>query len=275
MTKQSSDISYAYAQLGLAPGATLSEIREVLIHARAYRFFTKERVEHVRRFVDFFAARETLGGFEYSYIEIKKLYHLKAMELHPDRNKGNKASEDQLKTINAAYNIIENIHRQSKNYFKQNERQRLDLERHFREETERERPPRRRQTPEPPLPPTEDPAAARPRQAGSKKYMAASIPRSIRTTRLPYLPLNTIIGCTFTKKENDINYVFDIIMLPEDQFIRAKSYLGSPAIMSADLQYGKFSPPYIPRDTKEVIIPPDELDPEKYARNYFKKAFKI
>ena len=47
-----------------------------------------------------------------------------------------------------------------------------------------------------------------------RTYMAASVPRFIRTARLSHLPLNTIIGYWFTKAADNSHYVFDVIMLP-------------------------------------------------------------
>jgi len=105
------------------------------------------------------------------------------------------------------------------------------------------------------------------------KYMAASIPRYIRTARLSHLPRSTIIGCWFTKAAGNVNYVFDVIMLPEAQFLRAKSHLAVPESALPSLQCGKFAPPYSPTDIKEITIPLDESDPEGYAKSHFIKEF--
>ncbi|MDR3425137.1 MAG: DnaJ domain-containing protein [Alphaproteobacteria bacterium] len=284
MAQYSIDLAYAYAQLGLAEGASLDEIREVLALAVAYRFSTAERVEHIRQLVEFFLARAQLGGLDASFAEIKKAYRQKAMALHPDRNWGDAASGEQLKGINAAYALVDAVHRQAKAYYRQNEDARRDSELQARKATQRERPAGKEKKYTQAASQTTRPAEAerakektksRSRSASSKIYMAASIPRSIRAARLGYLPLQAIIGCRFIKKENDLNLVFDIVMLPEDQFLRAKFYLSVPDMMGADLHSGRFMPPYILRDIKEIIVPADEADPEKYAKAYFKKEFRL
>jgi molecular chaperone DnaJ len=38
--------------------------------------------------------------------EIKKAYRKKAMEYHPDKNQGDKASEDKFKEVNEAYEVL-------------------------------------------------------------------------------------------------------------------------------------------------------------------------
>ncbi|HUY69133.1 MAG TPA: hypothetical protein VMV79_07515 [Alphaproteobacteria bacterium] len=106
-----------------------------------------------------------------------------------------------------------------------------------------------------------------------RTYMAASVPRFIRTARLSHLPLNTIIGYWFTKAADNSHYVFDVIMLPALEFLRTKSYLAVPDTASPSLQAGKFAPPYIPKDVKEVTVPSDEADPESFARAHFIKEF--
>lgn len=260
MTVYPIDVAYAYSQLGIDPGSSLERIGEVLANAAG----PKARIQHVRRFAEFFFARALLGSFETSFADIRKAYHRKAMDLHPDRNRGDKETEEQLKAINAAYARVEEINREAKAYYKQPEPVCHDIEQQARQATESEKP-------QQPDKPKEKKTA--PRSSSARKYMAASIPRSIRTARLGYLPVQTIIGHRTIKKEKDINFIFDIVMLPEIQFVRAKSYLSAPDIINAQLQYGKFTPAYTPQDVKTVTVPPGEPDPEAYARNYFMKEF--
>jgi hypothetical protein len=277
MPEPSIDISYAYAQLGLAQGESLEEIRAVLTYAAAARFSTKARLAHVRKFVEFFEARANLACFDAPFAEIKKAYHRQAMELHPDRNKG--GNEEQLKQTNEAYARIDAVQRQAKAYYKQAADVRREVEQEARRSTESERPAEAKAPPRRADAKTASAASGKKtterRAAGSKKYLAAFLPRSIRAARLDYLPARTIIGYKVTKKPGDLNLVFDCIMLPEDQFVRARSYLAAPDVMGAALGQGKFSPPYILKDIKEIVVSAGEDDPEEFAKNYFLKVFGI
>jgi hypothetical protein len=108
-----------------------------------------------------------------------------------------------------------------------------------------------------------------------KKFMAASVPRFLRASRLSYLPLKCIIGSWRIEIEDDINLVFNVVMLPADEFTRAKSYLATPTLTTPSLHYGRFAPAYGFKDTKEIIVPADEADPENYAKAYFLEAFNL
>ncbi len=276
MGGDANDITYAYLQLGIKAGATLAEIQAVLARAEAYRFSTKARVDHVRRFVEFFAAREKLGGINIPFADIRKAYRRKAMELHPDRNAGDKQSEDVLKDINNNYGLVEKIHQQAKIFYKKSAEEQTEMAQQARETTALER--GGQPKPEPRVEPAKRGRAYRSTftsPVGGKKYMAASVPRSIRTARLSYLPPHVIIGHGSVKRENDITYIYDYFMLPEDQFLRAKGYLSAPEIINPILQYGKFNPPYILKNTKEVFVPEGVRDAEAYARDYFRKEFGI
>ena len=108
-----------------------------------------------------------------------------------------------------------------------------------------------------------------------KKYFAASVPRSVRTTRLSYLPPSAVIGCWFIKTENQLNFIYDVIMLADVQFARAKSYLATPETAIPSLHHGKFSPPYTLTDLKEVVVPTDEPDPHAFAKAHFMLQFDL
>jgi|GEM_PF-2488197 hypothetical protein len=284
MTEYSIDVAYAYIQLGLEPGASFEQTGAVLANARAYRFSTQERVKHVERFVKFFTERAKLGTPEQSFADIRKTYHRQAMAFHPDRHRGSKRAEEQLKIVNAAYAIVEDIHREAKDYFRQSEDARREIERDTRQTTERETPPdikkAHAKVPEEPRVEAEpETSAPEPRPAwratapGEKRYMAASIPRFVRTARLGHLPLDCVIACWFVKRDKDINLVYDIIMLPEREFLRARAHLGTPNVITPTLQRGGVSSPYVPQDTKVVTVSADEPNPEYFARNYFRKEF--
>jgi hypothetical protein len=282
MVEYSIDVRYAYAQLGLDDGSSLDAIQAVLACAIAYRYFTKARIDLVQEYTGFFIARSKLGSINTPFSDIKKAYHKKAMALHPDRNRGDKETEDQLKDINGSYALVEAMNRTAKAYYKQSEDIRRELERKAREATENEKPepkPQRRNASNSARHAHFKSAShtasarARPTSSSKLKYMAAAIPRSIRAARLGHLSLHAIIGCKFTPKKNDLNLVFDIVMLPEKLFRRARSYLAVPDMAGVHLTYGNFSPPYIIKDFKEVVVPDQESDPERYAREHFIAAF--
>ena len=200
------------------------------------------------------------------------------MELHPDRNPDAQA-EETLKTLNAAYALIEDVHRRARDYYRQDEKTRQQSEREARAAAAREQ-----RVQEPKSAPSSAGARAKmraetsapsPQNKGGKagKYMAASVPRSIRTARLGYLPVHTIIGTKSVVLHDGTHYIMDVIMLPQDQFLRAKSYLATPEIALPALQYGKFAPAYTPRDIAEFIVPKNTENPEAIARAYFIEKF--
>jgi hypothetical protein len=273
------DVVFAYGQLGIDAGGHIQRIHEVLANATAYEFTTRARIAHVRRFVDFFVARERLGTIEYPFDKIRKSYYKQAMALHPDRNKDDKIAEEKLKIIIAAFEVVEQIHREAKDYFKRSEEMRLEIERQARETTELEIPTDvKKQTPQPTEEDREETTKpAQPRRARSHEmiYMAAGVPRYIRTARLGYLPLDCVIGSSATAAKDGSNAVFDIIMLPEKEFLRMKIYLATPDIGTPALQRGRLTPAYTPQDVGRIVVPEDEADPEDFARKYFIEKFKI
>src|ERR1700743_3167979 len=201
MTANSPDVTYAYAQLGLDFGASLEAIEEVLAHARAYQYSTRARIAEFERFVEFFSARDRLGDIHTPFTFIRRAYHKKAMMLLPDRNSGNKAAEEQLKMINAAFAIVDAIHREARDYYRQSEETRAEIEKEARAATEKEIPEsvhaKRRADAEQ----VKQNSRAEAHQDETREenaetydvprrpavtYVAASIPRFIRTARLSH-----------------------------------------------------------------------------------------
>jgi hypothetical protein len=277
MTKYSIDILYAYAQLGLEPGASQARIAEVLTHAAAYTYWTQTRIKHLKRFVNFFSARQKLGKVSDHFTKIKSAYHQRAMELHPDRNQGK--GEEAFKDLNAAFELVRDIYREAETYFQQSEEIRRDIEQEAREATRQEAPQEAAQKPkdtswqETPRAYTYRGPHAENMGLGTAKYMAASIPRYIRTSRLFYLPRQAIIGSRLMQPKAGTPLMYDIVMLPEDAFKRARLSLGMETAGSMELNMSRWTPTYIPRDTREVHVPPEERDPYRYAKNYFLGEF--
>lgn len=105
------------------------------------------------------------------------------------------------------------------------------------------------------------------------KYMAAPVPRYMRAARLSYLSSDCVISSWAITSQNNISLVYDVIMLPEEAFIRARSYLAVPALSGSSVQPYKTSTPYVPENVKEIIIPQEEKNPARFAKQHFMNAF--
>jgi hypothetical protein len=110
---------------------------------------------------------------------------------------------------------------------------------------------------------------------GGKTYLAASVPRFIRMKRLGYLPSRSVVGCWYTKDLNDNHFIFDVIMLPPELFLRAKGYLAVPETAAPALQMVKFDLPYVLKGIRELVVPHEQADPELFARDYFRNEFHL
>ena len=110
----------------------------------------------------------------------------------------------------------------------------------------------------------------------SLKYMAAPVPRFLRFSRLAYLPPSCVIGSRLTRGDAGNNLYFDIIMLPVNEFTRMKSNVGLQHIIAPALKAGPtFNPGFVLSETREVVVPDDEPDPEVYAKKYFLGIFGV
>lgn len=112
----------------------------------------------------------------------------------------------------------------------------------------------------------------------SRVYMAASVPRFLRTTKLAYLPLQCIIGSRVQQGANGNHLIFDVIMLPVALFQRMKMNVGLQHVVTpvpVPGGEGSFNPCFVLQDAKQVIVPEDEGDPEGFAKAYFRGVFKL
>jgi len=107
------------------------------------------------------------------------------------------------------------------------------------------------------------------------KYMAAPIPRSLRQSRLAHLSA-CVIGSQFLKGNGDNNLVYDIVMLPVQEFQRMRSNVGQQNAATPQLSAGSgFSPSFILTNIKEITVPADAADPAGFAKAYFLNAYGI
>jgi hypothetical protein len=109
------------------------------------------------------------------------------------------------------------------------------------------------------------------------EYIAASVPRFLRQTKLAYLPPEKIIGTHYTECSQGGKLVYDVIMLSPQQFSRMKAGIGmqlAPAPTPTPLpNNGALFPGFVVSDAKRLVVPETEPDPESFARAYFLKEF--
>lgn len=109
---------------------------------------------------------------------------------------------------------------------------------------------------------------------GSRRYMAGSVPRSLRQSRLGHIPFSSVIGSKHQRGKYGGNLVFDIIMLPEPEFVRMKGTVGVRQVVGPAFKAdASFQPGFVIQDQRFVVVPEDALDQEAYARTHFIKEF--
>lgn len=110
----------------------------------------------------------------------------------------------------------------------------------------------------------------------SKTYIAFAIPRFIRSSRLPYIPMSHVIGSRLVGDGKNATIIYDVVMLPEPEFARARMNAGMQHIITPAPHRGEVMPVgVIPTDIKKVVVPSDEEDAFAYAKDYFIKAYHI
>ncbi len=290
------DVHYACLQLGLPDGGHAAQAAAVLRRAEAYRFVSKERLRIVRRLAAYFTARQQLGAPDESFSKLRKSYYKKAMVLHPDRGSAGKTDEDELKSINAAYELVESVYREAQHYFRQDEATRAQIEQAAQYDRQCEaagkpqagagdaeatsaKPEAAPQQPQANASSAPWGTHARERYAppapGEARFCAASVPRYIRNARLPHLGRDAVIGSRMFQTKSGQSLVYDIIMLPEPEFMRAKLLLSLTAGQNSsyELTMSKMTPAYMPRDTKMLLVAAGQVNPWHFARAHFLQAF--
>ena len=106
------------------------------------------------------------------------------------------------------------------------------------------------------------------------KYLAASVPRSVRAARLAHLRSDALLGMWHIPNPGGGFQVFDVVMQAESDFIKTKNQLASPA-MGASLQQGQTNTPYILKDIKQFDVPEGTANPAQAAAAHFRKEFKL
>ena len=110
----------------------------------------------------------------------------------------------------------------------------------------------------------------------ARTYVASVVPRFIRTSRLGYVPMSHVIGSRLVGDGKNATIIYDILMLPEPEFARARMHAGMQHVIAPTPHRGETMPVgVIPSDVKRVTVPDDEADPFAYAKAYFLKAYGI
>ena len=105
-------------------------------------------------------------------------------------------------------------------------------------------------------------------------YMAAPVPRSIRQSRFGHLPTKCIIGTRTSKGDKGSLINVDIVMLPVMEFQRMKMGVSLQHAAAPSLQMGGgMQPSFVLKEIRQVSVPPEEPDPEAWAKNHFLREF--
>ena len=109
----------------------------------------------------------------------------------------------------------------------------------------------------------------------TRRYLAGSVPRSLRASRLSYLPLDAVIGSWSIENPRDLNQTFDVIMLPELDFRRAQYRLAEGQLSTPALQRGTLQVAYSIKDIRVVAVPADISDPYRHALGQLAQLFDL
>jgi hypothetical protein len=111
--------------------------------------------------------------------------------------------------------------------------------------------------------------------AAPKTYLAASVPRYLRQTRLGYLPLHSLIGVRVIRNLAGVaSQIFDVIMLSQGEFQRMRMNVSLQHIASPALKMGGgIDAVFVLTDTKQVVVQADDPNPMATARKFLVQEF--
>lgn len=109
-----------------------------------------------------------------------------------------------------------------------------------------------------------------------RKFVAASVPRYLRQTKLGYLPLDCVIGSHSVVNASGARLVYDVIMLPVKEFMRMRANIGLRHAATPKLELdGVFQPAFVLADRHTVTVPAGHKEPQAFARDYFIRHFRL
>lgn len=88
--------------------------------------------------------------------------------------------------------------------------------------------------------------------------------------------MKNVIGSRLVGDGKNATIIYDIIMLPESEFPRARMHAGMQHVSTPTPHIGETMPVgVVPFDIKRVVVPDDATDPEAYAKASFIKAYHL
>ena len=108
----------------------------------------------------------------------------------------------------------------------------------------------------------------------NRHFVAFEVPRFIRTMRLGYVPMDNLLGSRSVGDGANSTIIYDFVMLPEAEFVRARMNAGVQHVVTPAPHKGETLPVgFIPTNVKHVVAPDNAPDPKGFAKGYFMKEY--